>query len=115
MEKKNFYRKLPELIKSILITSEGWLVGTSISQILESKNVTDYDIIVPDRELFQIVTKQLSVDFDCEINSYGGLKFIGEDGTVVDIWCEELGHFLMTANSIKYIYNHKRQIIIEKI
>jgi hypothetical protein len=114
-EQQKLYRKLPEFIKSILITSEGWLVGSSIKALLDDKEVNDYDIIIPSRELFQIVNKQISSydDGKLETTSFGGCRVVFDDGVRIDYWPEELDHFLRTANSIDYIYNMKRNLLLK--
>ena len=54
MNKKDIvYRELNSAIKGILLITEGWLVGNSLHSIIHGNEVTDYDIIVPSRELFQ--------------------------------------------------------------
>ena len=112
MEKK-FYRDLPEVVQSILITSEGWLVGNSVENLIKGEKVNDFDIIVPSRELFQVVVKQLHCKNNFfGLNSYGGIKVILQD-IYIDIWCEELSHFLMSANSVNYVYNHKKQRLLK--
>lgn len=108
------YRKLPEIIQSTLLTSEGWLVGSSISQLLDNKEVKDYDIIVPSRELFQIVCKTLYGQAEqASINSFGGMKFILPNGIDIDIWSEELDHFLKNANRLQYFYSMKGDIMLK--
>jgi len=109
------YRELPEIIQAILLTSEGWLVGSSIKQILEKEVVKDYDIIVPSRELFMIVCKfASSVSNTVNINSFGGIKIQVLD-TEIDIWCEEFDHYLKTANKYEYLFNMKRNILLQKL
>lgn len=109
------YRKLPEAIKSVLLTSEGWLVGGSIESLINDKAANDYDIIVPDRELFQTVTKQLTslTGTGVSINSFGGLKITLENGLKIDIWCEELDHFLKNAKKFTYLFNFKKNILLK--
>lgn len=109
------YKELPEIIQAILLTSEGWLVGSSINQILNKEVVKDYDIIVPSRELFMIVCKFVSSITDkVKINSFGGIKIQILD-TEIDIWCEEFDHFLKTANKLDYFFNMKRNILLQKL
>lgn len=111
------YRKLPELIQSTLLISEGWLVGSSIAQLLENKEVKDYDILVPSREKYQIVCKMLSDISNINmVNSFGGMKFeIGplDDIINIDIWPEELDHFLKNGNKLQYFYNMKKNIMLK--
>ena len=105
-------------IKPALLISEGWLIGNSVKNILEDKNPTDFDIIVPSRENFQKVVSYLNSIKNPIINSNGGLKYILEYKTVtlvIDIWCEELSHFLLNSNNINYIYNLKRNLLINKL
>ena len=116
MTTKEFYRLLPPAIQSILLTSEGWLVGGAVDTILKGEVPEDFDIIVPDINKYNLTIKQIhSYDPVIEINSYGGLKITADDGATLDIWPEELGHFLISANQVGHIYNHKRQILIKKV
>lgn len=113
-KQQRIYRKLPPRIQAALLISEGWLIGSSIEQLLEDKVVKDYDIIVPSRELFQIVCKSLFVEAtEAKINSMGGMKMTFPD-LELDIWCEELDHFVKIANSLQYLYNMKRNVLLNK-
>jgi hypothetical protein len=109
--KRVIYNGLPQNIKTILLISEGWIVGKACENLIDMMPPKDYDIIVPSRELFQIVCKHLSAYGKPEINSFGGLKFdmMGYD---VDIWCEELDHYLRNASYLGYAYNFKKSIMI---
>jgi len=116
--KNKFYRDLPAEIISLLLISEGWIVGSCLEKLLKDEKPNDFDIIVPNRELFQVTTRTIAALINNRgfnsytINSYGGIKTtIGE--LSIDIWCEELSHFLMNANHAKYIYNFKKQVLIE--
>ena len=115
--KTKIYNNLPQKIKTILLVSEGWLVGNAFNAIVNTEEPKDYDIIVPSREKFQLMTSLIDADdsFSLTINSYGGLKFNSHDEGVasIDIWCESLDHFLLNANKISYIYNMKRNILLE--
>ncbi len=116
MENK-IYKKLKEpefeIIGSILLISEGWIVGGSIQNIINDTAINDFDIIVPDRELFGKVIKLLSsIHQGYGINSYGGMKFQVKE-LRIDIWCEELGDFIMCANEFNYAYNYQRNILIK--
>ena len=108
------YRKLPELIQSTLLISEGWLVGSSIAQLLENKEVKDYDILVPSREKYQIICKMLfGLADQAIINTFGGMKYIFSNGLNIDIWPEELDHFLKNGNKLQYFYNMKKNIMLK--
>lgn len=109
-----FYRKLPEEIKSILLLSEGWLVGGSIKSIIDYKVVNDYDIIVPDRQLYHTTCKIYCNFVDkFEINNFGGLKLTFKNGIEIDMWCEELDYFLKKTNKIEYLFNYKKNILLQ--
>lgn len=113
MSQERLYRKLPAPIKAILINTKGWLVGSSIRSLLRGEDVSDYDIIVPDRELFRTNLLNLNSNstYKSESNSFGGVKYSREDLTI-DIWCEELDHFLLASNSVEFIYNMHRNILL---
>lgn len=112
MNNKDFYHKLPNIVKSTLLVSEGWLIGSSIINTLEGKPVKDYDIIVPNRELFQLTLSQLRNQGAININSFGGVKF-ENDVAQIDIWPEELDHFLKHVNEVTYIFNYKKNILFK--
>lgn len=104
MKKTTIYNNLPQLIKAVLLNSYGWLVGSSPSLLMNGNNPKDYDIIVENREHYQDVIKFLSVSgMKTNINSFGGLKFTNEE-IEIDIWCEELGHYLLNGRQVGYIY-----------
>ena len=112
--KSTIYQNLPYFIKSILLISEGWLVGGAPKNLLEGTKPRNWDIIVPSRELFQMVNTALASyeDMQSKVNSFGGIKYW--DGEVsIDVWCEELDHFLKTANKKDYVYNLKRQLLLK--
>ena len=48
------------------------------------------------------------------INSFGGIKMNLQDGLVLDIWAEELDHFIKTANKFEYAFNMKKNIMLKK-
>lgn len=109
------YESLPNLIKSILLTSEGWLVGSGPENMIYGGHTRDYDILVPSRELYQITCAQLrTYDPKVSLNTFGGLKF-KLNNLEIDLWPEELGHFIMTAIKCKYAYNLKRSKLIEQL
>lgn len=112
MNTKEVYRALPEAIKSVLILSDGWLVGGAITDILDGKKPTDYDIVVPP-DNYQIATLYLA-PFPFKFNSFGGLKFSGPDYEL-DIWPEEIGHFINTAHKFTYAFNLKNAKFIKNV
>lgn len=108
MSNKLKYR-LPQNIRQLLFTYNGWLVGGCFKQILTNSEPKDYDIIIPCREDFAKFIKANEGRF--KINSYGGLKI--EDGVSIDVWCEELGHYLVNANNIVAVYNYNKNIFLK--
>lgn len=108
VSKGKVYKELDRQIKSILLSTNGWLVGSSIEQICNGEEVRDYDIIVPSRDLFRKIVVNLVANHQCIFNSYGGVKCEIDAGVELDIWCEELSHFIHTANKMTYAYNHER-------
>lgn len=107
------YKNLPIEIKRILLISEGWLVGSAPEKLLNDEVPRDYDIVVPSAELFQL-TCTLFAEYEVKINTFGGLKIkMGE--IEVDVWVEELGHFIISALKCGYIYNLKSAKLLKLI
>lgn len=105
---KKLYSKLPSIIKSTLIISDGWLVGSSIRDLINDESVVDYDIIVPvDNWWYTMVHLK---NYPHSINTFGGTKFT-VDNVVLDIWPEDTDHFLKVAVEISYMFNLKHQPI----
>lgn len=113
MTSKELYKALPHPIKTVLINSEGWLVGTSIATIYEGGQPKDYDIIVEDPQLFAKTVAFLNnVTFDNSINTFGGIKFKISEDISVDIWCEKLGHFLQNCSYFTFAYSLTKSKLI---
>lgn len=112
MINKTFYKQLPIEIRSLLLISEGWLVGSSINALIENKPVNDYDIVVPNRELFQNALLYLKTLGEITVTTFGGNK-VTTDKLVIDIWCEELGHFLQSSLNQTYIFNLRSQLLLK--
>lgn len=112
MPNKTFYKLLPLEIRTILIISEGWLVGSSIKSLLEGEPVNDYDIVIPNRENFQNALLYLKGLGTVEITTFGGMK-LKTDKMIIDIWCEELGHFLQNSLDQTYIFNLTKQMLFK--
>jgi len=114
-KKSKIYKDTPSQIKALLYLSDGWLVGSSMENTLLEKPIKDYDIIVEDPEKFMRAIKVLSSDkFTHSINSYGGLKFDCKDYEI-DVWVQQLGCFIKSANKFTYAYNFSRNILIQNI
>lgn len=113
-EHKNLYNKLDLTIKSILLISEGWLVGGSIKELMEGKTPKDFDIVVPDPLLWMKLISYGSGLSKIKPNSYGGIKF-WINGIEYDTWSETLDHFLINSKDSEYIYNFKRNLLYKLI
>ncbi len=111
--KTKIYEKLPDHIKGFLLLTGGWLVGNSIQNIIDGETPKDYDIIITNRHAFQNACKNWEV-CDLKLNSFGGMKIQLED-TEIDFWCEELSHFLITANKVTYIFNMRKNILLQNV
>ncbi len=104
------YGLLPMHIKTILINSDGWLVGSAIKSLLDETPVKDFDIIVEScnwhKTIINIRNNPMS------INTFGGLKFIIED-TTIDIWPDTLDNFIKKSISLSYAYNINNQLLLK--
>ena len=113
---KALYRCLPVHIKTLLIISNGWLVGGAIPNLLTSgiSKLNDFDIIVPDGGDFQNGLLYLHPHIkNLTVNTYGGLKITLDDDTLIDIWVEELSHFISVAKNCEYVFNLKSQTLLK--
>lgn len=128
MVKMNIIKKLrntiPMPVKSILLNSNGWLVGSSIKHTLEDLPIKDYDILVTDRDLFQNTIRLLANSYTFRLNSRGGMNFtidsIGYDKfgqelppIFVDIWCADLSSFLTNSTIVTYLFNLNKLILLK--
>lgn len=106
---------LKKEIKAILYISDGWLVGSSPEVLMNDGIPRDYDIIVSDGNKFQSAIYHLSEKFgNPSVNSCGGLKFKSTEETI-DIWVDGLENFLKESNSVGYVYNINKNLLIRKI
>ena len=110
--KGKIYNSLPMEIKTILINSDGWLVGSSIKSILDDEPVNDYDIIVPVLNWHKTMINLR--DYPFELNTFGGMKFSFDELTI-DIWPEDFDNFLKKALHFTYLYNLPNQILLENV
>jgi hypothetical protein len=84
---------MPSVVRAAVYNYHSWVVGSSAKFLIGSQdNVTDWDVIVPVIEWPDITN---IVPYGTKVNTLGGLKVIDGD-TSIDIWPEDLGHFLMT-------------------
>lgn len=111
MTNKIVYNALPREVRSVLVITEGWLVGGAITSINLGHEPKDYDIIVPNPENFRKLLTTVDVD-KLTINSFGGVKF-EVNGIFIDMWVESLDNFLLVTNGSKYVYNITRNLLYE--
>lgn len=111
---KSFYRKLPKEVLSLLKISDGWLIGSSIEKIMNGETPKDYDIIVGNGQDFQKAHLFLSslVCHNIAINSHGGIKISFPDYDI-DIWVEELDHYLSSRAKYNYVFKFAGFILLK--
>lgn len=109
--KAAIYYRLPKPIKALLLISEGWLVGSAPQKLINAEEPKDFDILVESKELYQIACASAN-EWMVSVNTFGGLK-LSLNGYSVDIWCEDLGHFLGLASKFDYVFNLKRSKLIK--
>lgn len=108
--KNKVYNSLPTVIKDLLISTDGWLVGSAVGNIKEDKDNTDYDVIVPNGESLMIAMRLFRANY-IQLNSWGGFK-ITVGNIKIDLWVEELSHFIHTASRFTYAYSVKGSKLI---
>ena len=108
-----FYRELPEEIIDILSISNGWLIGSSIEKIIDKKDITDYDIIVPKdnyRTIFRYINRYKPI-----FNNHGGIKVTTEKFSI-DIWIDSLETYLLSVGgNFTYAYNFNKNLLISNV
>jgi hypothetical protein len=107
----NLNNKIPDIIKTILITSNGWLVGSSVKNIMENKTPKDYDIIVNAKAFSSCLA--FFRHHGVSINHYGGIDFNIKD-LKIQIWISSLEKYLIMAKKWTYAYNAKNKILIQR-
>lgn len=110
-EKRNLvYITIPSGIRSLLIISDGWLVGGAIKDIINKEVPKDYDIIIPSENWAAAIS--FIGQGDIVFNRFGGLKFnLGL--SEVDMWPDNLESYIRNAGKACYAFNMKKNILIE--
>lgn len=106
-----YHRLIPTEILSILALTDGWLVGSALSKLINGEKTRDFDIIVhPDNWhlLMQHIRNRKFV-----LNSNGGIKFQTESNFEVDIWVSSLDKFLKSRAKYTYIFNFNSLILLK--
>ncbi len=112
MSIKEICHELPKPIFNVLLATEGWLVGSAVSSMINDENPRDYDIIVPANK-WRLVNAVLN-GTPFKLNSFGGLKYTTNTWEL-DIWPEELDHFLKTCLKFEYALNISNYILLKSL
>lgn len=91
--KMSIYRNLPKIVCSLCQTCDGWIVGSSVDNIINERPITgDIDVVIPWHS-WNIASKILPRE--SVINSCGGFKFYCYDTQItVDVWPGDAGLML---------------------
>jgi len=114
---KTLRQRLPNIVKTTLSISDGWLVGSAAEQLLfhSEKPPRDYDIIVPFNNWQKTILSLRT--FPHALNSFGGMKFKSDfnssETVEIDLWPQELSNFLNNAHKFTYIYNINSGILLK--
>lgn len=113
---KQIYNRLPKTIKTILLSSDtAFLVGSSIDKLSNDEKITDYDIIIDNREDYLKTVRMLTAtEGTISLNSFGGIKLNTKDGLTVDVWCNSLAEML-TRTDTKSFYCLRNQKLYTNI
>lgn len=104
MSKKK-HRQLPKTVKYICFAYEGIIVGGSANAIINDLggDIADYDIIIPVSVWPSILLWVPHNGLDFKLNSFGGFK-INDNGTEIDLWPEDLHHYIASNNAGQFLY-----------
>jgi hypothetical protein len=111
-------RELPNFVLNIGRNFEGWLVGGGAFWFVLGEGFPkDFDIIVPLHRWMEVAR---TIPYKTESNTFGGFKVRDRDtqGNLigVDIWAEDLGHFLMSkTKQSQFCVQIQQQIIVTTI
>ena len=120
LTRKKVYAHLPTIVKTILLMSEGYLVGGALRDIHSGEvEPKDYDIIVPfDRWEF-LVNSLKHTNKTFTLNTFGGFKYVlpltvrGLDTHIcVDVWPAEIGTFLQSHGRSEFLYSLKHNLLL---
>lgn len=96
------YRDLPSVVHNILLTYNGWLVGSAAlwytSPTVELPLPNDFDILVPPKWFMDAC--RLLREHSIHINSFGGLK-AKKDGHTLDVMALTFDEFLTRSTGVK--------------
>jgi hypothetical protein len=117
LTKKTVYDALPDIIKGALITSEGYLVGGALRDMVNGDRPKDFDIIVPYHKWKYLVIFFKHQGAHFALNTFGGHKYRVPDGCggyiFVDAWPEEVGSYLKTLGRSEYLYSVSNNVFIK--
>ena len=88
-------REFPPLVRAFTFNHEAWLVGGAAKWIVGLQpDLRDWDIIVPVRNW---TDAQHLIPYQTMSNTFGGFKIEVEGQPDIDVWAEDLDHFLATC------------------
>lgn len=119
LTKRKVYAHLPSVVKTILIMSEGWLVGGALRDIDTGlKQPKDYDIIVPFDKWQSVVNSLKHTEHVPVLNSFGGFKYTFPGGAystteiTVDLWPQDLHSYIQSNGRAEYMFNLKLSALL---
>lgn len=103
-------RDMPVIVRALAFNHEAWVVGGAAEYLVGAiDELRDWDVIVPIRNW---TDAQHLIPYQTPSNTFGGHK-IDVNGIDVDVWAEDLDHFLMTATKgIKIAVQPRKQLIV---
>lgn len=88
-------RHLPSFVRTLCWNHEGWVVGGGAKYLIGlTRDYKDWDIIIPSHKWMDVPP---IIPHKTESNTFGGYK-VNIEKCSVDVWCEDLGHFIMGVN-----------------
>jgi len=107
------HEKLGPTARHLCYIYDAWIVGSSVNYIrgLNSNNPKDIDIVVP---LSKWIIASKLIPEGAMANKFGGFKF-EEDGTIYDVWTDEVSNLFLQWNDTLTAYQPKFKIAIGQI
>lgn len=100
--KEKPHNRVPDILRTILFNYESWLIGSSVSYVLNetNKRPKDFDCII-DPSQWQLACRILILH-NFEVNSFGGFKVKTEMGDV-DFWSQSLSDFIRHSKCKQFL------------
>lgn len=87
-------KSYPILVCKLAQLCDAWIVGSAADPNVDLNLVKDFDILVP---YYRWNEAAMLIPANAKVNSFGGWK-CDSNGKEVDVWPEDLGHFLTNHN-----------------